>query len=146
MLKKKPELKLPKNAREVPATQGMLRLVRSELKADIRGLRSEMKSGFAKVDARFNQIDARFNQLEARFCGIDSKFNENDSRFNQIDSKLEQILSQVSQTLLIVEEQNSRNKVALEGLTNLFQRQSHLEVRQNDVESVIQGLAARSRR
>jgi hypothetical protein len=113
MLKKKltSEFKVRKNAKELPATQGMLQLVRSELKSDIRGLRSEMKSGF-----------------------------------NQIDSKLEQVQSSIDRLSYIVEEQNSRNQVVLEGLTGLFQRQNQIELRNSEVENLVQGLAARSRR
>ena len=34
----------------------MLQLVRNELKADIRGLRSEQRAGFGQVDSRLEQV------------------------------------------------------------------------------------------
>jgi hypothetical protein len=102
----------------LPATQGMLQAVRTELKADIRGLRSEMKAGFSQVDAKFNTMD----------------------------SKIEQVLSAVARIGATVEEQNARNQVVMEGLTVLFHRQDRTEVRLGEVENVVHGLAARSRR
>lgn len=98
-------------AKDVPATQGMLKLVRSELKA-------EMKAGFRQVD----------------------------SKFAQMDSKFEQVLSEVARVGSLVEEQNSRNQIVLEGLTGLFQRQDRLEIQVNESNNLIQNLGARSRR
>ncbi len=86
-------------AKDLPAKQGMLQLVRSELK-------SEMKSGF-----------------------------------RQVDSKLEQVLSEVSRVGLLVEEQNSRNSVVLEGLTGLWDRQKRVESRVDEVEKSVQSIA-----
>jgi archaellum component FlaC len=154
-------------AKDLPATQGMLQLVRSELKA-------EMRSGFRKVDARFNQmeanfsgidarfktidarfnevdarfseVDARFNQIDARFSEIDARFSQVDSRLNTFDSKFEQVLSEIARVGFLVEEQNSRNLVVLEGLTGLFQRQERLETRVDGIDSLVQSIAARSRR
>jgi hypothetical protein len=113
MQKKKsnPESKRHTRTKDVPATQGMLRLVRSEIKSDIRGLRSEMKSGFYRTD-----------------------------------SKIEQVLSEVARVGSLVEEQNSRNQIVLEGLTNLFHRQDFENRRMGEIENIVLGLAARSRR
>lgn len=127
MQKKKPnvDVKFPKNSRDLPASQGMLQLVRSELKSDIRGLRSEMKSGFDQMNSKFSQVD---------------------SKFNHMDSKFEQVLSEVSRIGTMIEEQNSRNQVVLEGLTGLYQRQDQNELRAEELRSLVQGLAIRSQR
>ena len=106
-----------RNSKELPATQVMLQLVRSELKADIRGLRSETKFGFGKLD----------------------------SKFHLVDSKFDQVLSEVARIGFMVEEQNSKNHVVLEGLTGIYQRQDRSDLRMEEVQNIIQGLAARSR-
>ena len=85
-ISKSTALRLPPQAKDLPATQGMLQMVRSELKAEIRELRSEMKA-----------------------------------EFNRSDAKLEHVLSEVSRLGVLVEEQNSNNRVVLEGLTGLWQ-------------------------
>ena len=85
-----PEFKLPPQKKDLPATQGMLQLVRGEVKADIRELRSEMKAEFYTVRAEFSRVDARF----------------------------EHVLSEVSRIGVLVEEQNSNNRVVLEELNS----------------------------
>ncbi len=107
----KPEAQaqFPLQDKDLPATQGMLQLVRRELKA-------EMKAGFRQVDARFAQID---------------------SRFAQMDSKLELISSDIARIGVLVEEQNSKNRILLEALTGLWQRQDRVETRVDEVEKTV---------
>lgn len=124
-MKSQPELKMPTRSKEIPASQGMLQLVRSELKADIRSLRSEVQSGFKLIDSKFIQMD---------------------SKFSQMDSKFERVISEVARVGSLVEEQNSRNQVVLESLTSLYQRQDRMDLRTEEVQNLIHGLAARSRR
>ncbi len=103
--KLEPKSPFVSSSRELPATQGMLQLVRSELKADIRGLSSEMKAGF-----------------------------------NQMDSKFEQVRSDVARIGVLVEEQNSNNRIVLEGLTGLWQRQERIEIRAGEVEELVRSI------
>lgn len=41
---------------------------------------TEMREGFAKMDARFEQVDARFEQVDARFEQVDARFEQVDAR------------------------------------------------------------------
>ncbi len=146
-----PKLPLPPETRDLTATQGMLQLVRTELKEDISGLRSEMKAGFSKidarfkrVDARFNTIDARFNTIDARFDKIDARFNEIDGRFGEVDGKFHEVVAaihgltaQVARQGMLVEEQNARNNIVLEALTGLTQRQNRVESRMDETEKLV---------
>jgi tetrahydromethanopterin S-methyltransferase subunit G len=127
------DFKYTPHSKDLPATQGMLHLVRTEIKA-------EMKAGFRQIDSRFDLINSKFNENDSRFSQIDSRFNQIDSRFNQMDSKFEQVLSEVARVGLLVEEQNSRNRVVLEGLTGLWQRQERVEVRVDNVESLVRSI------
>lgn len=56
--------------KDLPATHGMLHLVRSELKSDLRSLRSEMRSGFDQIDARFNQTDSKLERVLSEVARI----------------------------------------------------------------------------
>jgi hypothetical protein len=100
----------------LPASRKLLQLTRAELRADTRALRSDMRAGFSQVDARFSQVDARFSS---------------------IDAKLEQVISEVARIGALVEEQNSNNRVVLEGLTGLWHRQERVEGRVDDVEKFV---------
>jgi chromosome segregation ATPase len=134
-------------SKDLPATQGMLQLVRTELKSEMKaGFRGidakldEMNSKFSTMDAKFSDIGARFNGVEGRFNAIDAKFSRVDARFNHMDSKFEQVLSEVSRIGLLVEEQNSKNQIVLEGLTSLWQRQERIENRTDAVEKFVRSL------
>jgi chromosome segregation ATPase len=140
----------PRRAREVPVTQIMLFGVRDELKAhvraeihgvngQVRGVRaefkridarfSEMEARFNKVNARFNEIDARFNEIDARFNEIDARFNEVDVRFERVEASIQNLISEVHRLAILIEEQNARNRIVLDGLTGLFARQERLEAK-----------------
>lgn len=140
---KKSALKKPIRSKDVPATRGMLYLVRDELNHSITSLEHKMVGGFKDVDARFNEsdakfksidarfnemearfkeIDARFDKMEARFAEIDARFDKMEARFEKIEAKLEQVLSAVHRIGLLVEEQNVRNKYVLDGYAQLYEQ------------------------
>jgi chromosome segregation ATPase len=119
---------------DLPASQGMLYLVRTELKA-------EMRAGFKEVDARFKEVDARFNQVDARFNQIDARFDQMDARFDRLEAQMSQMISEVSRIAVNVEEQNARNRVVMDGLANLWQRQDRVESRVGEVEKTVQSIA-----
>lgn len=84
--KKLPQIKIPSAKNDdQPATRGMLRLVRDELKSEIRSLDRKM---------------------DARFEGLTSELNR---------------------ALVLFEEQHSNNRIVLEGLQALWQRQDRIE-------------------
>lgn len=103
--KENPGFRYVPQSKDLPATQGILHLVRMELK-------SEMKAGFSQVNARFNQVDARF----------------------------EQVLSEIARIGILVEEQNSRNRIVLEGLSGLWERQERVEKRVDHFEKTIHNI------
>jgi hypothetical protein len=105
-------------SKNLPATQGMLHLVQNELKADIRGLRSEMDAGFHRVESSVAEVKASVARVEASTARIEA----------------------------LVEEQNSRNQVVLEGLTGLYHRQDRVESRLGEVENLVQTIAVHARR
>lgn len=106
--KKSKKIKLIKPVRsgQVPATNKMLSEVRSELKADITSVKLEIRALSKKMDARFAA---------------------NDSRFASMDAKLEKVIAAIHRTNAIVEEQNARNKVVLDGYDQIYRRQAELE-------------------
>ena len=114
MAKKLPSfMKVPSaRASEQPATRKMLWLVRDELRSEIRASVRNLES---KMESRFQRIDSRFEKM--------------DSRFETMEAKLEKMHSSIISTNLLVEEQNANNRIVLEGLQVLWQRQDRLEQR-----------------
>ncbi len=100
-----------------PATRKMLKLVRREL--------------IERMDEGFNKMEARFSSIDARFSGIDSRFNSIDSRFSSIDARFNNLEGSNARMELLLEEQTANNRIVLEGLQALWQRQDLLEARLN---------------
>lgn len=86
---------------------------------------------FDSIDKRFEAIDKRFGSIDRRFDAVDEKFEalekKMDSRFNQISSEIQGLRTDMHQMLILMEEQNARNKIVLEGYEQLYLRQDRLE-------------------
>jgi chromosome segregation ATPase len=145
----------PKRAKDVPVTQRMLFEVRDELKALIKGESKRTDAKFARLNGKFSSIDARFADMDVKFANIDAKFADMDvkfanidakfadmdvkfanidgkfanidARFDTMESKFSELQSEVHRVALLVEEQNARNAIVMDGLTILFERQERVE-------------------
>lgn len=91
-----------------PATRKMLRLVRDELKSEIRA-----------VSHKIDQYDSRFNQQDSKFEQIDAKFKEVDARFDELTHKMDSgfatLIAESFRTRALLEEQAANNRIVLEG-------------------------------
>jgi predicted nuclease with TOPRIM domain len=133
--------------KDLPATQGILHLVRNELKENISELKAEirgMNGRFDQIDGKFAQIDGKFDQIDGRFAQIDGKFVQVDGRFDQLEAKMDEmkheLKGEISRLAVLVEEQNVRNNIVLEGLSGLFHRQEKVENRIDNVEKNVGSL------
>lgn len=63
-------------------------------------------------------------EVKAQFSGVDARFSEVDARFDKIEAVVDQRFYEIK---ILVEEQNARNRIVLDGLTSLFARQERLE-------------------
>ena len=115
-----PPLKMPLKTKDLPATQRMLHLLESKLT-------NEMKAGFKQIDAKF---DVKIDQLSASI----------NSGIKEVLAVVHRQAAQVDRMELLIEEQNSRNVVVLEGLTNLFTRQDRVETRMDDVQRTVESI------
>lgn len=107
MLEVRKVAKAPLRSKDIPVYQEILENTKSEIKSEITSLRLEMNSRFLEVDARFDKMD----------------------------SKLEKIISAVYRTNALVEEQNARNKVVLDGYDQIYRRQEEFDQRLKVLES-----------
>ncbi len=104
-------IKIPRaDAGSQPASRKMLSLVRNELKEDIGQVRVEV-----------DQVRVEVAQLRAEVC-----FGFTQLR-SEMESKFSEIKAMTHRTSLLVEEQNANNRIVLEGLQALWQRQDRLE-------------------
>ena len=101
---------LPTRSKDVPATLGMLHLVRDELK-------SEMAAGFLELKS---EMTSGFLELKSGFLGLKSEMAKMSSSMHQMK--------------LLVEEQRAENRIVMDGLTSLFDRQDRVEKRLDAIE------------
>ncbi len=146
---------------KVPVTLKLLDLRTAEVKGQITTHRLETKAEFAKVEVRFIEIshrfdaaDKRFDDMDKRFNGMDAKFDAFEQRFDafeqkidakfdahavKFDAKFESLITLNMKTLAIVEEQNARNKFALDGYTLVYEKMIETDARLARIEKYIFG-------
>jgi hypothetical protein len=89
----------------VPASVKLVKTVRNELKADIQSVQSELKA------------------VESRL----------DSKISTLDSKIEKTIGNTHRIQVLMEEQRSENRIVLDGLKNMMERQDRLEAEIKEV-------------
>lgn len=93
-------IRIPRTkAADQPATRRMLAVVPSELKAFRSELKQDIKGSEARLTSKITALSADMSELKAS----------------------------VHQSNLLVEEQNANNRIVLEGLQALWERQDRIE-------------------
>jgi hypothetical protein len=91
-----------------------------------------------KRPERANEMPASagmlYNVRDELKSDVSSLSRKMDTRFAATDSKLDAMNSKIHQALLLVEEQNARNRIVFDGLTSLFTRQERTEARVDALE------------
>lgn len=119
---------------DLPATVGLVKEVRAELVARMDSIDHKLGS----FDQRFEAMDQRFQSMDQRFESIDHRFESIDHRFEAIDHKFEmvrheagqvaeKVLSAIHRTQTLMEEQRGENKIVLDGIKLVMERQDRVE-------------------
>lgn len=118
----------PKQPNDVPTTQGML--------AEFRG---EMMSRFISMDHRFHSMDQRFKLFLEEMKSFRQEIRSDMSSLRgdlmsqmvilreELGSDIQKAQAEVHRVGLLVETQESRNRYALDGYANLYERVIKLE-------------------
>lgn len=151
--------KLTAKKREMPATVGLVMEVRDELKADIRrvehqigasekrlmatieGVRSEMRSIAEGMRSEQGEIRSTIEGIRSEQHEMRSTIEGIRSDYHQILAVVEDTRSSVHRMQALYEQQYSENRIMLEKLSLMSDRQDRLEERQNLNDAVIKKLA-----
>jgi len=99
-----------------------------ELDAHMGGLDARIDGVEKRLDARMGGLDARIDgvekRLDARIDGVEKRLG---ARIDGVDGKVQQVLSQVHGIRVLMEEQRSENKVVLDGIKSVMDRQDRVE-------------------
>jgi len=115
-------------AAEVPITRAMLSEVRTELLERIDQAKHELKAEIHGLKGEVHEVKAGLHQVEARLHGV--------------EAGLHGMRAEMARMATLLEEQNSRNKVVLDALVSVLDRQDRVERRMGKVEDTVLGLAA----
>ena len=116
-MKKKTEnpIRIPSaRSEDQPATRKMLDLVKRELSQKISSESSRLEGKIDELRGEFGGLRGEFSGLRGEFGGLRAEFGE----FNGSITRME----------LMFEEQNANNRIVLEGLQLLWQRQERHEL------------------
>ena len=114
----------PLNKRDVPATVGLVKEVRNELRADMRALREDVKSEIASVKG----------ELKSEIASVNTNLK---SEISKTNSSLHRLESEVAKIKVLVEEQRSENRIVLDGFNNFRERQDRFEVRLDEMHDTL---------
>ncbi len=96
--------------RDVPASVGLVKEVRDELRADNRACAADLRG----------RIDSAESKLGSRIDGLGQ-------RLVKVEVGLEQVLVSVHRTQVLMEEQRGENRIVLDGLKNVHDRLDRIE-------------------
>jgi chromosome segregation ATPase len=122
----------PHKADDVPVTRAMLGSVRAEVLERIDRAREEAKADARRLDGKIDDVKAEVQQVRT----------ELKAEIHEVKAGMHAIQGQMARIEFLVEEQNARNKVVLDGITALFSRQDQVEQRVSEVEDTVRTLAS----
>jgi chromosome segregation ATPase len=141
----------PERAKDVLVNQAMLFGVRDDLRSEIRSVGHHVKSLDSKIDSldlKVDSLDLKVASLDLKVDSLDHKIDSLDHKIDSLDhkleSKFEKIQSDIHQMKVLFEEQNHRNSIVLDGLSNLFERQERIENESSEFRQMM--LSMRSQR
>jgi chromosome segregation ATPase len=142
---------------EVPVTNAMLGKVRAEILQRVDQAREEGRADNQRLDAKIQRLDAKIDDVKAE---LKADIRKLDTKADDVKAELKADLQEVKADLhevkaavhgmeanilriqALMEEQNARNKVVLDGLAAVLNRHGLLEERVTRVEDTVRSLAA----
>lgn len=146
----------------LPASVGLVKQVRLELKAEIKATQHALEARMSQIDERLSGLDekntglgrgiqgldeklcrlegkvsglegkvsgleGRINGIDVRLGKIDGRLSKIEGRVSSVESTMQEVLASVHRTQTLMEEQRSENRIVLDGLQVVIQRQDRFE-------------------
>lgn len=130
-----PKDRLSPKEKDLPATRGMLWLVRTELKEEMNAGFHQVGSAIAKISVEIGRMSSEMSQMRSDMSQMRSELK---SEMSQLSSEMK---SELARQGVLIEEQRADNRIVLEALTGQAQRQDRLERRMDEVENTVRSIA-----
>ena len=115
-------------ATDVPVTNTMLGKVRTEVLQRIDQAREEARADNQRLDAKIDAGKADVQGVKAEIHDLKEAFHGMQAQLTRME--------------VLIEAQDARNKIVLDGITALLSRQNQVEDRVRQVEDTVRDLAA----
>jgi chromosome segregation ATPase len=116
--------------------------VKAQLASEIGGVKAQLASEINGVKAEINGVKAEINGVKAEINGVKAEINGVKAQLDTMQAGLHEMKATVARICFLVEEQNARNRIVLDGLTAMIQRQDRQERRMDQVEETVLALAS----
>ena len=131
----------------MPASVGLVKGVRSELKAMIGSVDLRV----ASVDAKVGSLGKKVDSLDAKIDSVDKKVDSLDAKIDsvrlelkgdiqEVKADIQQVLAGVHKTQVLMEQQRSEDRAVMDGLKTMSDRQNKVEADVEDFRRIIGGL------
>jgi chromosome segregation ATPase len=115
-------------AGELPATRAMFTGMRTEL--------------LDRIDQSKNELRAEIHGVKAEVAGVKAEIHGVKAEIHGVKAEVAGLKAEVARVAFLVEEQNARNKIVLDGLAAYIDRQERVEQRMDTVEDTVRSLAS----
>jgi hypothetical protein len=90
-----------------------------------------------KLDGRMDKLDGRMDKLDGRMDKFDLRMNGFEIRMDGFESTLHQVLASTHRTQALVEEQRSENRIVLDGIKSVMERQDKTEFETKELRTIL---------
>jgi len=104
-------------AGDQPATRSMLKLVKGELKEEISKSKYSLEAKIIKMGSG----------LERKMGYLDNRLSKVEVDLKEVKGEISEVKIMMHKSNLLLEEQNANNRIVLEGLQVLWQKQEQID-------------------
>ncbi len=112
--------------------------LRTEVKSEIHGLKSEIH----EVKSEIHGLKSEIHEVKSEIHGLKSEIHDVKSEGQSTKAAIYSLKAEMHRVALLVEEQNAKNNIVLDGLTSLFHRQERVESEVKDLRSLVMEIKA----
>jgi chromosome segregation ATPase len=107
----------------------------------IAGVENRIMVEILELRGRLNGVQAGVHSLENQIQGVKAEIHEVKLNIHEVKADIHEVKALFSRMSYLMEEQNVRNRIVLEGLTHVIDRQDRSELRMDKVEETVRSLA-----
>ena len=131
---KQTRINKPKKSKDVPVTQSMLNEFKEELREMFKSFAKEIKSEIHGLRSEVHGLKSEVHSLRSEIHGLKSEDQSIRSQVVKIESNTHSLKAEVHRLGLLIEEQNARNIIVLDGYQQIYHSQQELMGRMSGLE------------